>query len=461
MANHKIMIIDNDENVLHVIDAMLECPQYETLKFSNATEALNVAAKASVDLVITDLKMVPMDGLEVLRRVKSSMPQVEVIILTAFATVETAIRAMKEGAFDYMTKPVKMDELRILVERALAHQRICQENRQMKNLLVDRYQLHNIIGKGEAIKKVFDLIEKVAPTDLTVLITGESGTGKELVARALHYCSPRKEFPFVAINCGAIPENLLESELFGHVRGAFTGAVANKKGLFAEADKGTLFLDEISATTQALQVSLLRVLEGNEFRKVGESKSSKVDVRIVAATNIDLQGEVKKQRFREDLYYRLSVVNVALPPLRERREDIPLLVEHFLRKYCPHSQTPKKLGQGVLYALSNYPWPGNVRELENILERAAAMSDGDIITLADLPENLGKLDRQGQWGESGEILLKGHLRHREKQHIEKILSETNQDKKLTAQRLGISLPSLYRKMEVLNIPTKPKSKSLG
>lgn len=451
MATQKIMIIDNDANVLEVITAMLERPEYDFLPFTDAHDALQKAKEVGVDLVITDLKMSPMDGLGVLRRIKRDAPQTEVLILTAHATVETAIEAMKEGAFDYLIKPVKMEELKITVSRALSHQRICRENLYLKGQLAGKYGLENIIGKSAGMQGIFDLIHKVAPTDLAVLISGESGTGKELVARAIHYASPRKGYPFVAINCGAIPETLLESELFGHVKGAFTGAIASKVGLFEEAEKGTIFLDEISATSPAVQVTLLRVLQEREFRRVGDSKNLKADVRVLAATNIDLESQVQQQKFREDLYYRISVVNISLPPLRERKEDIPLLVEHFLNKnQGRHSR--KKLQEGVLSTLGQYEWPGNVRELENVLERAASLSEGDVIGLSDLPEKIRLLYRpsEPESDTAGED-LREYLRLQEKKHIEKILTESRQDKKRAAQKLGISLPSLYRKLEELHI----------
>jgi DNA-binding NtrC family response regulator len=449
MADHRIVLIDDDENVLKVITAMLESPEYEVLPFTNAKDALDVMSQGGVDLVITDLKMSPIGGLEVLRRVKRKRPNVEVLILTAHATVENAIKAMKEEAFDYLIKPVKMEELKISVGRALSHQKICRENRYLKDQLQEKYRLHNIVGRSRGMQKVFEVIEKVAPTDLTVLIGGESGTGKELVAKALHYASPRKDYPFVAINCGAIPEALLESELFGHVRGAFTGAIVNKKGLFGEAHKGTIFLDEISSTSPALQVSLLRVLEEKEYRSVGDSKGSKVDVRVIAATNLSLEAEIKKQNFRQDLYYRLSVVNMDLPPLRERKEDIPLLAEYFLEKSGSHGSI-KRLDKRALYALAQYGWPGNVRELENVLESIAYLVEGEVITVSDLPEKIRRPDGQAGGPSKGES-LKAYLKDRERTHIEEVLGDIK-DKKKAAQKLGISLPSLYRKMSQMNIP---------
>ncbi len=460
MADHRILLIDNEESVLKVIEAMLERPEYEILSYRNAQEALQTAKNIGVDLVITDLKMTPMDGLEVLRSVKQNMPGVEVILVTAFGSMETAIEAMKEGVFDYLIKPVKMEELRIIVARALAHQKMCRENRYLKEQLEKRYHMHNIVGKSPQMLKVFNLIEKVSASDLTVLVTGESGTGKELVARAIHYGSRRKDFPFVAVNCGAIPETLLESELFGHTRGAFTGAIANRKGLFAEADKGTIFLDEISGTSPALQVSLLRILEEKEFRRVGEAKTSKTDVRVIAASNVALEDMIREKKFREDLYYRLSVVHIDVPPLRERGEDIPLLVQHFLNKHAS-GHAHRELQDGVMNLLMRYDWPGNVRELENVLEGAAMMGDNadDKIRIEHLPEKIRNIGEAVSGNHTETSDLHEHLRVQERAFIETALADANHDKKSAAKKLGISLPSLYRKIEELGISiSKPTRK---
>ncbi len=451
MASKKIMILDNDENVLEVVAAMLEAPEYEFIKYSNAEEALNVAKRAVLDLVVTDLKMDPVDGLEVLKQIKKMMPEVEVLIMTAHATVETAIEAMKEGAFDYLVKPVKMEELQIVVRRALAHQQMRKENIYLKNQLQERHGIAGMAGKSQPMQKVFSLIRKVAPSDMTVLIQGESGTGKELVAKAIHYGSSRKDYPFVAINCGAIPETLLESELFGHVKGAFTGAIANKKGLFEAAEKGTIFLDEISATSPALQVNLLRVLQEKEYRRVGDSKNQRMDVRVLAATNLDLEQEVKKGKFREDLFYRLNVITISLPPLRQRKEDIPLLAEHFLSKYRRHGAV-KTLGESAFALLMRYDWPGNVRELEHVMEQAASFSNAQTVQKEDLPDKLREISAPAApAGDNGHLGLKEFLKLQEKILIEKILAEAMADKKKAADRLGISLPSLYRKIEELGI----------
>ncbi len=451
MATQTIVLIDDDHKVLEVVASMLESPEYEILKYTDAKEALNVVRQQDVDLVITDLRMSPLNGMEVLRAIKAEKPQVEVLISTAHGTVETAIQAMKEGAIDYLVKPIKMEELRISVARIFQHEQLCKENLYLRGQLEERFGLGNMVGKSPVMQKIFYLIQKVCATDLTVLICGESGTGKELVARAIHQGSVRKNHPFVALNCGSIPEPLLESELFGHVKGAFTGAIANKKGLFEEADKGTILLDEISATSHAVQVSLLRVLQEMELRKVGDTKSCKIDVRVLAATNLDLEEEVKKQKFREDLYYRLSVVHILLPPLRERKEDIPILVEHFLKKYAKHGREVC-LQEGVLQALMAHDWPGNVRELENLLEGASSLSENGRISMADLPERILDGYRGSQnFGANLNGNLKDYLRGQEKIQIEKVLVQTKQDRKRAAEKLGISLPSLYRKAEYLGV----------
>ncbi len=451
MASYTIVLVDDDKSILEVVASMLESPEYEIFAFTDPNLAIDAALRHQADLVISDLKMSPIDGMEVLRRIKKEMPQTEVLLTTAHASVESAVAALKEGAFDYLIKPVKMEELRNTVSHILAHEEVRRENRYLKNQLEEKFGLDSMIGKSPAMQKIFYLLQKVAATDLTVLIYGESGTGKELVAKAIHYRSTRKDKPFVAVNCGAIPEQLLESELFGHVKGAFTGAVVDKKGLFGEANGGTIFLDEISATSPGVQVSLLRVLQEREFRRVGEAKNSKTDVRVLAATNIDLEVDVKKQQFREDLYYRLSVVHIRLPALRERKDDIPLLVEHFLAKYAGQSQ-PKKLQEGVLPALLAYDWPGNIRELENMLQGAASLSESNTITLADLPDKITKShSAKAVATHCDHPNLKEFLNSQEKVHIEKILAASNRDKKKAAGELGISLPSLYRKIEQLGI----------
>jgi DNA-binding NtrC family response regulator len=450
MQNYKILIVDNDKNMVEVIASTIENENYDIIRTHSGADAVGLIQKIRPDLVITDLKMSDIDGIAVLKEAKKSDPEVVVIIVTAFASVETALHAMKEGAYDYVIKPFKLDELRMVVSRGLDLRNIKAENVYLKKELAQRYGFENIVGNSPQMQKLFDTIRKVADVDTTVLIAGESGTGKELVARAVHFNSPRKGRPFVAINCGALPEGILESELFGHVKGAYTGAVSTKPGLFQEADQGTLFLDEIGLTTPAIQVSLLRVLQDRVIRMVGDSKSIKVDVRIIAATNEDLEAKVKDGSFREDLFYRLSVIPVTIPPLRERTDDIPLLIKHIIDKMCAKQGTAKRVSDEAVQVLCGYNWPGNVRELENVIERAVSLSETDIISPKDLPEKVRSYAGGGENAISGKK-LEDYMAAAEKVHIEKVLRDVEWNKKLAAEVLGISLASLYRKIEELGV----------
>lgn len=450
MQNYKILIVDNDRNMVEVIASTVENENYDIIRAYSGADAINLISKIRPDMVITDLKMSDLDGIEVLKEAKKLDPEIVVIIVTAFASVQTALGAMKEGAYDYVVKPFKLDELRMVVSRGLDLRNIKAENVYLRKELAERYGFENIIGNSPQMQKLFDTIRKVADVDTTVLIAGESGTGKELVARAIHFNSPRKNRPFVAINCGALPEGILESELFGHVKGAYTGAVSTKPGLFQEADQGTLFLDEIGLTTPAIQVSLLRVLQDREIRMVGDSKSIKVDVRIIAATNEDLEAKVKDGSFREDLFYRLSVIPINIPPLRERTDDIPLLIKHIIDRMCARKGVAKKVSDEAVRVLNGYNWPGNVRELENVIERAVSLSETDIITPKDLPEKVRSYAAGGENAAVGKKLDE-YLAAAEKVHIEKILRDVEGNKKLAAEVLGISLASLYRKIEELQI----------
>jgi DNA-binding NtrC family response regulator len=368
-------------------------------------------------------------------------------MITAFGSVETAVEAMRKGAYDYIIKPFPIDELRMTLGRALAHRGLVKENVNLRRELAGIYRFENIVGSSEAMQKVFRKMEKVADTDSTVLIYGESGTGKELVARALHYNSSRREKPFVAVSCSALPESLLESELFGHVKGSFTGAIANKDGLFKAADGGTIFLDEIGSMSPAIQASLLRVLQEHEIKPVGATRNIKVDVRVIAASNERLEDKIKQGTFREDLYYRISVIPVDVPPLRERREDIPMLVEHFMRRALAKrgSGADLRMTSEVLDMLMSYDWPGNVRELENAIERIVALSDGGLILLDHLPE---KILMPREFLEAAQkVNLKAFVHEKEKAYIQRILRETSGDKKQAARLLGIDLATLYRKMD--------------
>ncbi len=385
-----ILIIDDEKNYLLILDDLLSDEGYRVLTADTAEEGLHIFQDNELDVVITDMKMPGMDGMSLLERVHIADPDLPVIMLTAFGSVEKAVEAMRKGAYDYIEKPFKNEELKLTIRKAIDHYRLVRQNRLMSRVLQERYRFSNIIGKSAPMQKVYELIEKVAPTRATVLITGESGTGKELIARAIHYNSTRKDKSFISVNCGALPETLLESELFGHEKGAFSGAVSQRKGRFEMAHEGTLFLDEISEMSPPLQVKLLRVLQEMEFERVGSSQTIRVDVRVVAASNRNLKEEVAANRFRADLFFRLNVLHIGLPPLRKRTDDIPLLVNHFLDKYGMEKEPGKRLTfePEAFRRLLEYPWPGNVRELENAVERAVILATGDRITLQDLPSEI-------------------------------------------------------------------------
>jgi len=437
----RILVVDDELSLLEVIKAALAKEGYEVLTTAKPEEALRIIRDDRLDALITDLKMEPIDGLQLLQRAKELDKDMVVIMITAFGSVETAVEAMKIGAYDYIIKPFQIEELRMTVKRALTHRGLLKENLGLKRELAGIYRFDKIIGTSEAMQKIFRKMEKVADTDSTVLIYGESGTGKELVARALHYNSSRRDKPFVAVSCGALPESLLESELFGHVKGAFTGAIANKDGLFKAADGGTIFLDEVATTSPAIQASLLRVIQEKEVKPVGATRNVKVDARVIAASNERLEDNIRKRTFREDLYYRLSVIPIDLPPLRERREDIPLLVEHFMRRALAKrgNGADLKFGGDVLDILAGYDWPGNVRELENVIERIVALSDGGTVLQAHLPEKILEMTRARS--------LKDFVHEKEKAHIQRILQESGGDKKKAARILGIDLATLYRKID--------------
>ncbi|MEI6633107.1 MAG: sigma-54 dependent transcriptional regulator [Chlamydiota bacterium] len=443
----KILVVDDEQSILDVIQAGLAREGYEVLITRQAEEAVRIIREEEVDAVITDLKMSPVDGIDVLTEAKNRDRDIVVIMITAFGSVETAVEAMKKGAYDYLIKPFHMEEVRLTLRRALAHRNLMRENVTLKRELAEIYRFDNIVGSSEPIQKMFRTMEKVAVTDSTVLIYGESGTGKELVARALHFNSSRRDKPFVAVSCGAIPESLLESELFGHVKGSFTGAIANKDGLFKAADGGTIFLDEVDTTSPAIQASLLRVLQEREVKPVGATKNLKVDVRVIAASNERLEEMITRGTFREDLYYRLSVIPIDLPPLRERREDIPLLVEHFMRKALAKREggVDMKMSTEVLNLLMSYDWPGNVRELENVIERIIALSDGGLVMQEHLPEKILMTDEALEISQTKN--LKEFVQEKERAHIRKVLKETNGDKRAAAKLMGIDLATLYRKMD--------------
>ncbi len=389
MTKDKILVADDEKSMREFLEIMLKKEGYRVTLASNGEEVIKLLEKDIFDLALVDLRMPKQDGLSVLKRIKTVSPETIVIVITAYASADTAIKAMKEGAYDYITKPFKIDEMKLIIQNALEKRRLQKENLILKQVVRDRYQFDNIIGQSPKMLELYDLLEKVAPTKTNILITGESGTGKELVAKAIHYNSPRREKPFVTLNCGAIPESLIESELFGHMKGAFTDAIATKKGLFEVADEGTIFLDEISELPLMMQVKLLRVLQDREFKRVGGTEDIRVDVRIISATNKDLEEAVREKQFREDLFYRLNVIQIRLPSLRERKEDIPLLVNHFIKRY---SEELGKQITGVspeaLRILMQYDYPGNVRELQNIIERSVALESSQELTAQNLKSYL-------------------------------------------------------------------------
>jgi len=443
-----ILVVDDEKPNRRTIDRILRKEGYDVIESTGGKEALEVLRSRATTLLLTDLKMPGMDGVELLRAARMVSPDTEVILMTAFGTVETAVEAMKEGAYDFLTKPLKRHDLLQAVHKALEKRSLVEENRELRAKLeatADPGPLGRIIGSSAALHTSLQVVQQVAPTDATVLISGESGTGKELVARAIHELSPRHGKPQVSLACAALPENLLESELFGHEAGAFTGSAGQRKGRFETADGGTLFLDEVSETLPATQVKLLRVLQEGEFERVGGSKTVRVDVRIVAATNRDLADMIEDKTFREDLYYRLNVIRIDLPPLRQRAGDVPLLVDHFVRLYSDrHHKAIAGVDEEAMDLLDGYRWPGNVRELQNTVERAVVLAQTDRIGVDSLPAAF-------QDGEKRSDVLSfavgTPLREVERRMILETLRMTGGDKKLAANLLGIHSRTIYRRME--------------
>jgi two-component system response regulator HydG len=453
----KILIIEDNETMRDAMAAIIGKMGHEFDSAKNGNDGLQLLENSSYDLVVTDYKMEGMDGLEVLKQVKQKFPLTEVLIITAFGTIELAVEAMKLGAVDFITKPFSHEEFKLKIERILERikekkelARLSDENIYLRDELEEQFNYGEIIGKSKPMQEVYRTLEKVAPTDSSVLIYGESGTGKELIARAIHKLSPRKDKPFIRVNCGALVETLLESELFGHEKGAFTGAVKRKKGRFELAHQGSIFLDEIGDISANMQLKLLRVLQEKEFERVGSEETIHVDVRIMAATNKNLSELVQQDKFREDLYYRLHIIPIYLPPLRERKEDIPLLVNHFLKKLTSELNKPaKQITESVMERFISYHWPGNIRELENVLERAVVLCDREFIDIKDLPilnsaasEKLPSdvLDRF-------RLNLNDTLATIEKQLIERAMNETAGNKSQAAKLLGIQTSLLYYKLE--------------
>jgi two-component system response regulator HydG len=438
----KILVVDDQRNMRTTLAIMLRSAGYQVDEAGDGEKGAELGGGGAYDLVITDLRMGTSSGIDVLRAVKKSFALTEVIVMTAYGTIESAVEAMRLGAHDYIQKPFTEQELLMKVDRALAKRRLAGQVQLLTSEFKEKYKFENIIGRSEGVRAVMGRIIRVAPTDATVLITGESGTGKELVAKAIHANSKRADKPFVPVNCAAITETLLESELFGHAKGAFTGAVAARKGLFEEADGGTFFFDEIGETSVQFQAKLLRLLESNEVRRVGENTPINVDVRIIAATNQDLKSAVAAKQFREDLYYRLNVARFILPPLRERKEDVALLVQFFLGKYNRRHGKSVRLGEGVMESLMEQDYPGNVRELENLIEQAVALAAGDFITVEDvLP-----LDAPRREPTPGARTLAAVVEAAEREAIDAALVEADQSREKAAEILGISPTTLWRKM---------------
>lgn len=450
----RILLVDDEPTILNLLNKILSGQGYETTPASNGEKALAFLEEASFDLLISDINMAPVNGMELLRKVRQEHPSMGVIMLTAYGTVATAVEAMKEGAFDYITKPFKLDELVLTVQRALEYTSALSENKNLKAQIAHQEKLEGIVAASEGMRKVCEMIERVAPTTASVLVYGESGTGKELVARALHSRSPRKDKPFMPVNCAALPAALMESEMFGHVKGSFTGANVTKEGLFEIADGGTLFLDEIGSMPLEIQSKLLRVLQDKQIRKVGGSSHTEVDVRILAASNEKLEHLIEQGKFREDLFYRLSVITIEIPPLRKRPEDILPLVDFILKREAGPDGVLPSIDPEAQSILDNYNWPGNVRELENTIQHAITFAQEGVITRDHLPARIALTVEEGI--RSGVIIdrrekykaksLKAFLHEKEREFLKRTIDNVNGNKEKAASELGISLATLYRKL---------------
>jgi DNA-binding NtrC family response regulator len=444
--NYRILVVDDDPEMCGYLSDALKGEEFSVITMNDSLEASKILKKEEFDILITDLKMKGLKGLDLLEETKQVSPLTPVIIITAFGTIASAIQAMKMGAYDYITKPFQLDELVLTLKKALENRLLKKEVARLKKEVESRYHFHCLIGKSSSMQKIYDLIEMISDTSSNVLITGESGTGKELVAKAIHYNGTRKEGPFVAVSCAAIPETLLESELFGYKKGAFTDAKSDKKGLIFEADGGTLFLDEITEMSLTLQAKLLRVIEEREVRPLGDTNAYRIDVRCVSASNRDIESLIQQGEFREDLYYRLKVIDIELPPLRDRREDIPLLAQHFIKKF---SHELKKNISGVsedaFKLLLNHSWPGNVRELENVIQRAITLTRHQTLLPEDLPNTVTQ--------EKEESLLEKGLRETytvdqlAREYIKRVLLEVGGNKSKAAEILGLDRKTLYRKLK--------------
>ncbi|MBI2609379.1 MAG: sigma-54-dependent Fis family transcriptional regulator [Deltaproteobacteria bacterium] len=459
MSHARILVVDDEQSIRELLEIMLKREKYDVVTAENGKKALKKLEKESFDIVITDIQMPELSGIELLEKTKNMNEDIVVMMITAYGSTESAVHAMKLGAYDYITKPFKVDELKIIVRKALDSRNLKRENIQLKKALESKYSFQNIVGSAPVMVKLYDMIERVSQTKSNILITGESGTGKELIAKAIHYNGPLKDKPFVTINCGAIPENLMESEMFGHKKGSFTGAIVEKTGLFEIAHKGTIFLDEVGDLPLSIQVKLLRAIQERTFRKVGGTQDISVDVRVICATNKDLEKEVKEGRFREDLYYRLNVIHLNSSPLRERKEDIPTLTLHFLEKYNKEfGKDVKKISQEAMEALKNYHFPGNVRELENIIERTVALTDNLAILPEHLPPQVFNLPSGNSLTSLGALKigdepidLEGIVGRIEKDLLVRALAKTGGVKKKAAKLLGISFRSMRYRLEKHNM----------
>lgn len=448
-----ILVADDEDGVRESLAEVLREEGFSVRAVATGDDAIRAIEEQEFDIILSDLRMPGADGLDVLRRAREMAPQTLVLLMTAHATVETAVEALRRGAQDYLLKPVLFEELLHKVHSLLEYRQLAWENQFLRSQVESRWGFDNMVGESPPMRQVMERVRRVAPTPSTVLITGESGAGKEVVARAIHHFSERRDNIFLPVNCGAIPETLLESQLFGHLRGSFTGAVANQEGLFQRARGGTIFLDEIGELPIGLQVKLLRALETKEVLSVGATTPVKVDIRIIAATNRRLLEEVEAGRFRDDLYYRLNVFGIEIPPLRERREDIPVLVQRFIRIHNKElRKNVKGADSATLKLFMSLPWKGNVRELDNVIEHSMILGDGDWITVADLPRGLQKDETSTTVASDN---LRDAVRSYERAHIQSVLSRSDHDKRIAAERLGISLSSLYRKLEELEIGLSP------
>jgi two-component system, NtrC family, response regulator len=448
-----ILIVDDEKNYLVVLEALLGTEGYEVITAGNAIDALEHIRNPDLDLVITDMKMPGMSGMELLEAAKKINYELPVIVMTAFGTIEMAVDAMKKNAYDYITKPFRNEELKLTIKKALEKYRLIKENRLLNEALSDKYRFGNIIGKSKPMLGIYDLISKVSRSKASVMITGPSGTGKELIANAIHYNSPRKDRPFISINCGALTETLLESELFGHEKGSFTGAIAMKKGRFELADNGTLFLDEVGEMPPSLQVKLLRVLQEMEFERVGGTKTLKVDVRIISASNRDVKEDVSSGLFREDLFYRLNVIHIEVPSLKERGEDIRMLVDHFIDKYRDGENKKIEMSPEAWKSLYNYVWPGNIRELENVIERAVVLNSTGVIGVEDLPEHFSEKKEELDIDNfiPFNAPLQQTLEQIEKKIILRALKKCSNVQSHAAEMIGIKKDLFHHKMRKYNI----------